>query len=182
MGGLSNQTARLVSRKWETGLHRIWTHVQLAPELGPWTFFVQSAWRVQERDGSTWSNNYPVLAFFWPDAFYQVFMLFKSSGIEYYCNFISPAHWNPTERAVEFVDLDLDLYLSDHGPELLDEDEFAARRAAYPQEWVRAVVAAAETLWDLASTRTGPFSPAVERRCLAWLQEHSATPLQRHPD
>jgi protein associated with RNAse G/E len=152
MGG----AVRLVSFKSAGRVHRTWT--KAVETNSPWAFYIHQGWAVREANGTTWSSEYPVIALFWPEAFYQVFLLLKSSGTEYYCNLISPIEWHPECRELRFVDLDLDLYVDRDGPRRLDEDEFRLNLHAYPEDWIRGVTEAIGILEQMATSRMGPFS------------------------
>lgn len=121
-----------------------------------------------EADGRRWSSAYPVVGLFWPDRFYQVFLLLKDDATEYYCNLITPPVYRPGERVISFVDLDLDVVIADGRVQVLDEDEYALRRRQYPEAWQTAVTQASAELIRLANERRGPFSTETATRWRQW--------------
>lgn len=174
---------RIVSYHGDGSQHREWTRAVTTRE--PWTFIIPPGELVKESSGSTWASDYPVVAFFWPDRYYQVFLLLKSTGEEYYCNIITPPVYQSSSEGeasdsdktaadswVQFVDLDLDVYVSQPAHDVqvrqLDRDEFELRKHSYAREWVEQAEAANEELVRLAKSRTGPFSPATA----AWWRDH----------
>lgn len=163
---------KILSYHGDGGRHREWTKV--LPTSDAWTFLIPAGSLVQEASGATWSSDYPVVAFFWPDRYYQVFLLLKSRTTEYYCNIITPPVYRPgadrfpdVDSSIEFFDLDLDIYVSYQNNQVqikqLDEDEFEQRQVNYTQEWIVQARLANEGLKGLARASQGPFSPATAR-------------------
>ncbi|GMA63245.1 hypothetical protein GCM10025859_36850 [Alicyclobacillus fastidiosus] len=113
---------------------------------------------VVEANGQTWASDYPVVAFFWPNVYFQVFMLLKESGTDYYCNVMAPAL---IAKDIVYIDLDLDVIVTDGQVKLVDEKEFRERKVTYLPEWVRAAEAASEWLVQQAQRRQGVFHPAT---------------------
>lgn len=158
---------RLMSRRSDGSLHREW--LQVIPVAGePWTFYIPSGGLVREQNHSTWSSPFPVIAFFFPQEFYQIFMLLKETGTEYYCNVISPAQFIPSSDVIEFVDLDLDVIKAGESVRAVDEDEFEVKKAAYSTDWVENAKKAMDRLLSMATEETGPFTPATADWWRAW--------------
>lgn len=172
---------KLVSYHADGSPHREWTRVRTTPE--PWTFAIEAGELVREASGLTWSSDYPVVAFFWPHQPYQVFLLMKSTGPEYYCNVITPPvcrSRNGNEASyetssVEFFDLDLDVYVSNHENcmeiKQLDREEFERRKGAYCEEWISLAEAGNAELVRMATNQEGPFSPATVSRWREYMRE-----------
>ncbi|WDL98675.1 DUF402 domain-containing protein [Alicyclobacillus sp. ALC3] len=158
-------TVSLVSTHWNGTAHRVWQRAE--PYLDAWSFLIEAGDSVLEADGRVWSSPYPVVAWFWPEAFYQVFLLQKDSGAEYYCNVITPPQYDGLTHSVQFCDLDIDVRVDVGGVRVVDEDEFAQRRVNYPSSLVAAALAARDTLVTLANARQGPFSAAAAARFAA---------------
>jgi uncharacterized protein len=153
----------LVSKHGDERPHRKWLDVECTPD--PWSFFIPSASPVEEANGTRWSSSYPVIAMFWPGVFYQVFVLLKPVTTEYYCNVIVPLVYYPAVKKIEFIDLELDVYVSDKGVEPRDVEEFEAVRKGYPLAWVEGARNAFDELQSLGRARSGPFSAGTAR---AW--------------
>jgi protein associated with RNAse G/E len=77
-----------------------------------------------------------------------------------YANISTPAEFDG--ETVRWVDLDLDVVVSEADVRLIDEDEFEEHRErfGYPEDLVMKARAAAETLVDLASRGERPFDRA----------------------
>jgi len=143
--------------------HRTWTDVQLTAE--PNTWWIPQNRAVYEANGHTWSSPYDVLAWFPAGKYYQVFILLKPQATEYYCNVIAPVDFAKYEGTdIEFIDLDIDVFVTKDSVAVLDEAEFEARKAAYQPEWITGVYAARAELVDLAEAGVGVFSPASAMR------------------
>lgn len=158
-------TISLVSTHLDGTAHRVWQRT--TPLCDAWSFLIAAGDPVREADGREWSSPYPVVAWFWPDTFYQVFLLQKGTGPEYYCNVITPPRYDGTTHSVHFCDLDLDVRVDASGVRVVDEEEFAERLVNYPSAVVTAAKWAQDTLVRLAYARQGPFSAAAATRFAA---------------
>ncbi len=158
---------RLHSLRGDGRIHRIWPEVYATDE--PWAFIIPANTPVQEEDGREWSSPYPVVALFWPKAYYQVFILLKAHATEYYCNVIAPLCYLADQQTVVFTDLDVDVMVTEKGVEVLDEDEYEVRKASYPPCWRVGVMEAKAELVALAEQQRGPFSPATANRWRAYV-------------
>lgn len=147
--------------------HRTWLDARLTDD--PWAFWVPANTPVEEASGSPWSSDFPVIMQFWPERFYQVCLLLKESGTEYYCNVVSPPRFDWSSEIVSFIDLELDVVVANGRVSLVDEDEFAARRGEMTPALAANAVTAAEHLMTLAREKTGPFSPATAKYWHDWL-------------
>ncbi|GMA57876.1 hypothetical protein C7445_10931 [Alicyclobacillus sacchari] len=148
---------RLISLRYDGQLHRVWQRME--PGSLPGSYRIPAGAAVQERDGTTWSSDYPVVALFWPKVFYQVFVLLKPDVTDYYANVITPAIFG--SDLVVFIDLDLDVRIENDAVSLVDVDEFTRRSHLYPQSWRNEAVAAAKQLVAMAKRGIGPFRPAL---------------------
>ncbi|RIV24263.1 DUF402 domain-containing protein [Alicyclobacillaceae bacterium I2511] len=175
---------KIVSLHGDGSPHRIWPVVEQTPD--PWCFIIPAGGSVVEANGRAWSSDYPVVAVFWPERYYQVFILLKQGHTEYYCNVISPPTWfyatSPLPMRAEFSDglstpvpgvwfhdLDLDVYVDAEGIRVLDEDEFSSRQTNYSPQWVAAAQSAVEELRRLATAHKGPFAPNTAQFWRWWV-------------
>ena len=147
-------------------MHRVWESV--LPTKDPWAFWIPPESNVKEASGRIWHSDYPVVGIFWPQRFYQVFLLLKETGAGYYCNVITPPRYNAEANAVEFVDLDLDVLKMDGKVWVADEEEFAARSPSYPQCWIPEAQGAKGQLLREAIAQTGPFSLRTAEKWKKW--------------
>jgi protein associated with RNAse G/E len=161
---------KLVSLRADGTIHRVWPEVQVTAD--PWSFAICPGKPVEEADGRTWSSPYPVVAMFWPGAYYQVFLLLKEQSTDYYCNVIAPVSYRSQDQTVAFTDLDIDVVVSGQLVEVVDMEEFALRKSDYPEEWRREALRAKDELATMAKSRVGPFSPATAN----WWRAHWMIP------
>lgn len=158
---------RLVSIHADGSPHR--THLHACPTAQRFVYIIPPNTPVLEADGEQWSSAYPVVAFFWPQVHFQVFMLLKSRRTDYYCNIILPPVC--TRQEVTFVDLDLDVLVLDGQVELVDKQEFGIRKAAYKPVWITQAEAAAQELLRAARCQWGPFLPATAQRWRVYVEQ-----------
>lgn len=154
---------KLVSLRADGSAHRTWLDVRNTPQ--PCTYLIAPDRPVVESDGRQWSSPYPVIAFFYPGTFFQVFMLLKETHTDYYCNVILPPLF---ASHVIFIDLDLDVEIEHGQANVLDVSEFSARCTHYPVAWGIHAQQAVERLLALYERQQGPFHPATVR----WWRGH----------
>jgi protein associated with RNAse G/E len=118
---------------------------------------------------------------FWPGAdcwwnvehFHEPLPFANRPSLLTYANVSTPAEFDG--ETIRWVDLDLDVIVTEAGVRLIDEDEFEEHRErfGYPDDLVMKARAAAELLIDLASRGERPFDRAsyIERRGDALLRE-----------
>lgn len=147
---------RLVSLKADGSTHRTW--LEAARTHAPNTFYIRQGAPVQENLQKIWSSNYPVVAFFWPKIYFQVFMLLKPHCTDYYCNVITPPLFGAD---VFFIDLELDVVVTEGVASVVDEEEFRSRTSLYPTLWITQAQCAVERLLQMIEQQEGPFRPAV---------------------
>ncbi len=166
------------SVRYDGAPHRTWTdawllppaRVPVEPSAGSAgsAFCGEPAWRlrvlagtpVREADGREWSSDYDVDACFYPDHG-QIFVLYKESGTEFYCNLCLPPHVDVANKRICYVDMDLDVFVPASGaPALLDESEFRVNQSiyGYRDDECRAILTAAAALRAAALERRGVFA------------------------
>jgi len=164
----------IISQKFDGSTHRLWTcayPLQARPlykseDLPHFTLFIPAYAEVIEGGGEVWSSTYDVLACFYAAKHYQVMLLQKSLGNEFYCNSCSIPEINEERREVRFVDLDLDLLVDRLGlTRVVDRIEFALnqKRFGYPAELCARVEQDLEELVRQARLRRGVFAPQYGR-------------------
>lgn len=119
---------------------------------------------VRNRDGTVWASDYQVEVYFHPEHWYNVFLLRKSTGVEWYCNVASPPRFDSGKGEVYFVDYDLDVYVyADGNYKVLDREEFEenAQTMNYPPEIREKAEQALQALIVAVKERRAPFSPGV---------------------
>lgn len=164
---------RLISVHADGSAHRLWPSVYPTHTRG--AFVIPPNQRVEEADGSVWSCDFPVIALFWPKVFYQVFVMLMDSRTDYYANVITPPLMG--SLSLTFVDLDLDVIMTNGRVELVDEEEFDDRKSGYPLYWREEAMRAASELRALAKAAQGPFRPALATSWRAYVTRLGLTGL-----
>jgi len=165
----------IISRKFDGSLHRRWTRahpLQPSPqykgdEIPQFSLLIPAFTPVQEGDGHSWTSSYDVVACFYALRHYQVMMLKKVAGTEYYCNSCSMAEIDEVAHEVRFIDLDLDLLVDHSGlMRLVDDDEFAVNRVryGYSEDLCQRVERDLEHLMGQVRHRRGVFSAQYSAR------------------
>ncbi len=170
-----SQRWQICSSKYDGSFHRLWTCAypqQATPmyvdDTVPYfSLLVPARTSVMEPSGQVWSSPYDVIACFYATKHYQVMILLKANGTEYYCNSCGIPEIDTTKREVRFVDLDLDL-LVDHtrSMRVVDRVEFErhASRYHYSEEMVARVEQDLDELLQMVSNHRGVFSEDHEWR------------------
>ncbi len=156
---------KIRSLRHDGAVHRVWENA--VPALSQNGYLIPTDTPVREGNGRMWSSHYPVIAQFWPRAFFQVFLLLKVDRVDYYCNIITPI--TRTKTDIWFIDLDYDVLVMDGQVSLVDEDEFQCRKTHYPMEWIAGALAAKAFVLQMARGQYGPFSPAIAIGWRDWL-------------
>lgn len=160
---------RICSRKYDGSFHRLWTCAypqqmnslfsdEFTPHL---SLLIPARTKVVEASGKNWSSPYDVIACFFAEKYYQVMVLLKEGGTEYYCNSCTIAKIDEIEREVNFVDLDIDLLVDASGAmRVVDQQEFEDNKFhyQYPAPVVASVLRDLDDLQKMASNRLGVFS------------------------
>jgi len=151
--------------------HRTWLDIIRTDDK--LVYYLPAQQVVQEAAGETWSSGYPVISMFWPDKYYNVFLLLQPHDTAYYCNISTPP--KITEGAITYRDLDLDLSVKPGSIDILDEAEFVERSRVYPADWIREAKHAITSLYELAVSKEGPFDPEVAIFWRNWLENNRKT-------
>ena len=158
---------RFVSLRASGAVYRIWPEALPTPTRS--AFLIPPGYPVVEADGRTWSNTFPVVAFFWPGLYYQVFLLLRAEQPAYYVNVITPM--TRLRDVIYFIDLDLDVIVQHGVPMLVDEEEFAQRRGGYGAAQVTGAIRAVEQIFALVTRNQGVFSS----ECVSAWRHYAAT-------
>ncbi|WP_018132657.1 DUF402 domain-containing protein [Effusibacillus pohliae] len=149
----------ILTTKHNRAKHRSWDAAWVIEER-PLRLLIPAQTPVREQDGSVWTSDYEVEAYFHPEQWYNAFILKKPEGTEWYCNVAAPPEFDAGAGQVRFVDYDLDVYVeADGSPHVLDREEFAenARKMGYPPETVRQAEAGLQALLQAIRERRPPF-------------------------
>ena len=160
---------RIESRKYDGSLHRVWPKaipLQTSPiyredTLPYFSLLLPAHSPVIESSGEIWSSSYDVIACFFAGKYYQVMVLCKSIGTEYYCNSCSIASIDTQARLVSYIDMDLDVII-DHRRHvrIVDQDEYEqhAKKYRYPMPLQSKVQADLEKLVRQVRLQKGIFA------------------------
>ena len=172
---------RIESRKFDGAPHRIWTRCcpvrpdvwykgALAPDF---VLHIPPGGQVKEADGRVWASVYDVFSCFYRARHFQVTVLLKPSGVEYYCNVCTIPRVDRMRRRVLFADLELDVLVGDRSVRVVDHDEFTQNtlRYGYSALLRERVFADLRLLTQQARMRRGAFSPAFVRSVRRSLQK-----------
>lgn len=151
---------RLVIRamKHDGTIHRTW--------LSTWVFdsdpsiaLIPPKSLVQESNGKTWDQEFPVVVYFHPTFWFNVFVLFRPDGTAYYCNMASPPR---VERdVISFIDYDLDVFVHpDRHYDVLDQEEFVlhSKTLQYTTDIVKQAENGLQVLTTWIDQQKGPFA------------------------
>ncbi len=160
---------QISSSKYDGTRHRVWTcayplqdRPQYRDDVTPYfTLLVPAHTVVEEGNGDHWSSPFDVVACFYAAKYYQVMVLCKETGTEYYCNSCTIADIDEIHREVRFADMDLDLLVDQTGVvRVVDHNEFERNRVLfhYPDYVSLRVQADLEELKKSVRLRQGVFS------------------------
>ncbi len=163
-------TWQIRSSKYDGTSHRLWTrayplqdHPLYRGDATPYfTLLVPAHTVVEEGNGDRWSSPYDVVACFYAAKYYQVMVLYKETGTEYYCNSCTIAEIDENRQEVRFADMDLDLLVDQTGDaRVVDQSEFEQNRLLlhYPEYVSLRVQTDLEELKKSVRLRQGVFSP-----------------------
>lgn len=167
---LRDQPWTILSQKYDGSVHRRWTcayplrdrPLYQAEVLPFFSLQIPAFAKVEESDGATWSSAYDVTACFYAAKHYQVMVLHKLTGVQYYCNACSVVEIEESSRQVRYIDLDLDLLVdADGSPRMVDQEEFAVNhvRFGYPNALCERVEHEMHELMRQVRQRKGVFAP-----------------------
>lgn len=161
---------KIISRKYDGSVHRIWTSAYpLQPRplyksetLPVFSLLIPARTLVEEGNGDSWSSSYNVVACFYAAKYFQVMMLQKRSGLEFYCNCCTVAEIDESRQEVRFIDMDLDVLVdANSSMRVVDHEEFAENRELYkyPEDLCLRVEEDLEDLKRQVRQRRGVFAP-----------------------
>ena len=170
MGNENSKPWQIRSSKYDGTNHRLWTRAiplqngpQYRNETTPYfTLLIPAHTIVEEGGGNRWSSPYDVVACFYAAKYYQVMVLYKATGTEYYCNSCTVADIDEVHQEVRFIDMDLDLLIDRRGDmRVVDLDDFERNRMLYhyPDDVCLRVQTDLEELKKSVRLRQGVFSP-----------------------
>ncbi|BCJ87000.1 UPF0374 protein YgaC [Effusibacillus dendaii] len=154
------QVVTLQACKHNGQKHRSWQQAVIQ-STNPLWLRIPPATPVQNLDGSVWSSDYEVDAYFHPTDWYNVFVLKKSDGVEWYCNVAAPPTVDMEKRQVTFIDYELDVYVyADRSYKVLDRDEFEenALKMRYSEEVRAKAEAGLSALLRAIEEQNHPFA------------------------
>lgn len=104
-------------------IHRAWDEALLLDIKDNYMVFGNDCTLVIEAKGNTWRTKEPAIMYFFKDAWYNIIVQFKKTGIYYYCNIATP--YILEENTIKYIDYDLDLRIFPSGEyKVLDKMEY----------------------------------------------------------
>lgn len=111
------------SYKHDEQVHRIWRHTQIVDASDNLIVTAHKKTRVYEQTGRSWYTKEPAVCYFYNDRWYNIIVMFKKGGIQYYCNIASPYIFDG--EGIKYIDYDLDVKLFSDGTYIiLDRNEY----------------------------------------------------------
>lgn len=155
------------SYKHNEMIHRVWKNTKVIECLDNMIVTAHRKTRVIEDTGRTWFTSEPALCYFYDDMWFNVIVMFKKTGIYYYCNIASPYVYDG--EAIKYIDYDLDVKVFPDGTyKILDQNEYAyhSKKMKYPEEIQKIVENELVKLINLIESKTAPFNEDFVNRHL----------------
>ena len=165
----SNRLIRVVSTKYDGSPHNDYVAEMIDGRTdAPLRMFVPAGTVIHSYRGD-YPSRVPFTALYWPgiDCWWNVEHNYEAwrgrsgTAMLSYANISMPAEFDG--ETLRWVDLDLDVIVTETGAQIVDEDEFAAHttRFGYPDELVTRATEAAASLLDMATRLVPPFDRAT---------------------
>lgn len=160
------------SFKHNGSLHRVWEETLVLKSTEEELIGFNDRIMVSESDGRQWRTREPAICYFSTELWFNVICMIREDGIYYYCNLGSPSTFDEKDRAVKYIDYDLDIKVyPDMSYMILDEDEYEKHRREmnYPKAIDRILKDNVQILIRWIRSRKGPFNPAFVE---TWYREY----------
>ncbi|WP_114570794.1 nucleoside tri-diphosphate phosphatase [Exiguobacterium flavidum] len=160
------------SFKHNGSLHRVWEEALVLKSTEEELIGFNDRIMVSESDGRQWRTREPAICYFSTELWFNVICMIREDGIYYYCNLGSPSTFDEKERALKYIDYDLDIKVyPDMSYTILDEDEYEKHRREmnYPKAIDRILKDNVQTLIQWIRSRRGPFNPSFVE---TWYREY----------
>ncbi|KDN59022.1 MULTISPECIES: nucleoside tri-diphosphate phosphatase [Exiguobacterium] len=162
------------SYKHNGTLHRVWEETLVLQSSKTDMIGFNDRIMVSESDGRQWRTREPAICYFSSEFWFNVICMIREDGIYYYCNLGSPTTFDGNERAIKYIDYDLDIKVfPDMSYTILDEDEYERHRREmnYPKAIDRILKQNVQELINWIRGRKGPFNPTFVDE---WYREYEA--------
>lgn len=111
------------SYKHDEMIHRVWKNTKVLECRDNMIVTAHRKTRVIEDNGRTWFTSEPALCYFYDNLWFNIIVMFKKTGIFYYCNLASPYVYDG--EAIKYIDYDLDVKVFPDGTyKILDQNEY----------------------------------------------------------
>lgn len=154
-----NMKTNIQSFKHNEQVHRIWRHTKIVEANDDFIVTAHRKSRVYEQSGRAWYTKEPAVCYFYKDKWFNVIVMFKKTGINYYCNIASPYLYDG--EAIKYIDYDLDVKLFPDGTyTILDRNEFEhnSTEMNYPEELKDVLEKTLEELVEMIENKENPFN------------------------
>jgi len=142
-------------------IHRVWRNTKIVDASDDLLITAHKKTRVFEQSGRSWLTKEPAICYFYKDLWFNVIVMFKRTGIVYYCNLSSPYIYDG--EAIKYIDYDLDVKVFPNGEYIiLDKNEYRyhARIMDYPNNIKKVVEDELKKLVKLIENKEPPFDKA----------------------
>lgn len=140
-------------------IHRVWRNTKIVEINEDLLVTAHKKTRVYEQTGRSWYTREPALCFFYGQSWFNVIVMFKKSGIYYYCNISSPYLYDG--EAIKYIDYDLDVKVFPNGSYIvLDKNEYKyhSKLMNYSDEIKRIIKFELDKLIKMIEKKEPPFS------------------------
>jgi protein associated with RNAse G/E len=147
--------------KHNGNLYRVWEKAIVYQNNKDVLILINEDVLVTELNGRRWKTNEPAVWFFYKNEWFNVISMFKTKGINYYCNLASP--FITEDDTVKYIDYDLDVKIfHDNSYKILDLREFNRNRLdwKYPHKIIENVWEGVERIKKMVKGRQGVFDHA----------------------
>lgn len=147
------------SYKHNEQLHRVWKDTVIVDYQDNYVVTAHQKSQVFEHTGKSWYTKEPAICYFYDDLWYNVIVMFKKTGIYYYCNLSSPYLFDG--ESIKYIDYDLDVKVFPDGKYVvLDKNEYKyhSKKMDYPVEIKEIVEKELQELIKKIEKKEPPFS------------------------
>lgn len=146
-------------------IHRVWKNTKIVQKDSNMLVTAHKKTRVYEQSGRSWFTKEPAVCYFYKDSWFNVIVMFKKTGIVYYCNISSPYIYDG--EAIKYIDYDLDVKLFPSGYYIiLDRNEYKyhAKKMNYSKELMFVLEKELERLVNKIKNKEDPFNENYVKR------------------
>ena len=153
------QRTDIHSYKHNEIIHRVWRNTLIIENSNNLLVTAHKKTRVFEQSGRSWFTKEPAVCYFYKDLWFNIIVMFKKTGIFYYCNLSSPYVYDG--EAIKYIDYDLDVKVFPNGEYvILDKNEYKyhAKIMNYPEDIKQIINFELKKLIKRIENKEAPFN------------------------